>query len=234
MMSVPVDWLKGDRLFQYVWMLPVIFATGCASMQDMFCNLVDPDSYVLVSVAGCQTMQVSFDYGADADFSLLESYAWMPAEHTGSGDLEIQHDSQSHEWVTDSVDAKLSEKGFRLDRTAPDFLVSYDVPVEMRGTLTLIFVHARSRQLIWRGTVDDEAYPARNPDVWEIRIRTAVDMLLKQFPPPIMPELAALYHDATTNVILRAASARESATLARRVCVRKRTFHPPYNITPLG
>ena len=55
--------------------------TGCASVQDTFCNMIEPDSYVLVSVADCQTMRTSFHYDRDTDFSLLKSYAWMPDEH---------------------------------------------------------------------------------------------------------------------------------------------------------
>jgi hypothetical protein len=128
-------------------------------------------------------MRTSFDYDADTDFSLFKSYAWMPAKQPLSGGPEIQHDGQLNEWLTHYIDAKLSEKGFRLDTAAPDFLVNYDVPVRMLGTLTLTFMHTDAQQLIWRGTVDDEAYPARNTDAWEARIRTAVDMLFDQFPP---------------------------------------------------
>jgi len=175
--------LKNESVFRCLWLLPVIFITGCASMHTMVCNLVEPDSYVLVSIVRCQTMHASFDYDSDADFSVLESYAWMPAEHSLTDDPGIRHDGRLNEWLTHYIDAKLSEKGFRLDHTAPDFLVNYDVPVKMRGTLTLTFLHADGEQLIWRGTVDDEAYPARNPDAWETRIRTAVDMLLDRFPP---------------------------------------------------
>jgi hypothetical protein len=171
------------RVFQYLWLLPVIFITGCASMHAMLCNLVEPDSYVLVSIVRCQTMRTSFDYDTDTDFSLLKSYAWTPAKQSISGGTEIQHDSRVNEWLTQYIDAKLSEKGFLQDHTAPDLLVNYDVPVKMRGTLTLTFMHTDGQQIIWRGTVDDEAYPARNTDAWEMRIRTAVDMLLDQFPP---------------------------------------------------
>lgn len=170
-------------MFRYAWLLPVTFATGCASMQEKFCNLIEPDSYLLVSVAGCETMQVSFDYDAETDFSALKSYDWSAAQDTRSDDHRIQGDSRLDEWVTNAVGAKLAEQGFRLDGAAPDFLASYAVPVEMRGTLSLTFVAAESRQLIWRGTSNDEAHPARNPDAWEKRVRTAVDMLLGQFPP---------------------------------------------------
>jgi len=128
-------------------------------------------------------MRTSFDYDTDTDFSLLESYAWMPAQRSISGGAGTGTDSQVHEWLTQYIDTSLSKKGFRQDHAAPDFLVSYDVPVNMRGTLTLTFMHADGQQPIWRGTVDDEAYPARNTDAWEARIRTAVGMLLDQFPP---------------------------------------------------
>jgi Domain of unknown function (DUF4136) len=176
-------WSKRDSVLRCLWLLPVIFITGCASMHAMVCNLVEPDSYILVSIVRCQTMHASFDYNSDTDFSVLESYAWMPAEHSLAERPLSPHDGQLNEWLTPYIDARLTQKGFRLDHTAPDFLVNYDVPVKMRGTLTLTFLHADSQQLIWRGTVDDEAYPARNPDAWETRIRTAVDMLLDQFPP---------------------------------------------------
>jgi len=149
----------------------------------MFCNMIEPDSYVLVSMAGCQTMWVSFDYDTDAGFSLLESYDWMPVQQTRPGDSETRSESELNEWVTDAVDTKLAEQGFRQDREAPDFMVSYEVPVEMQGTLSLEFTHAVTRQFIWRGQSSDEAYPARNPAAWKERIITAVDMLLEQFPP---------------------------------------------------
>jgi hypothetical protein len=149
----------------------------------MFCNMIEPDSYVLVSIARCQTMRVSFDYDADADISLLESYDWMPVQKTRTDDSETRSQSELNEWVTGAVDTKLAEQGFRLDREAPDFLVSYEVPVDMQATLSLEFTRAGTRQFIWRGQSTDEAYPARNSAAWEKRLSTAVDMLLEQFPP---------------------------------------------------
>ena len=170
-------------MFRYGWLLPVIVITGCTATQDKFCNLVEPDSYFLVSIARCETIQVSFDYEADAGFSALDSYAWMPVQTATPGDSGIKGDSQLHVWVTDAVDAKLAQQGFRLDREAPDFLVSYDAPVDMQGKLSLVFELADSQRFIWRGTAIDQAYPASNPDVQEERIRTAVGRLLEQFPP---------------------------------------------------
>jgi len=160
-----------------------VFVTGCAATQDRFCSLVDADSYVLVSIARCETLQVSFDYEAGNGFSALDSYAWKPVQAATPGDSVIQSDNQLHEWVTDAVDVKLAQRGFRLDRDAPDFLVSYDAPVDMQGTLSLVFTLADSPRTIWRATAHDKAYPARNADAQEQRIRTAVGRLLEQFPP---------------------------------------------------
>jgi len=170
-------------MFRYAWLLAITSVTGCASLQDKFCNVIEPDSYVLVSVANCETMQVAFDYSAETDFSALGSYDWMSLPHTRSEDPGNQDDSQVYGWVTDAVNTKLAVQGFRPDREAPDFLVSYDVPVEMRGTMTLTMSHADSGEVLWRGTANDEAYRARSPEAWERRIRTAVDRLLGQFPP---------------------------------------------------
>lgn len=171
-------------MFRYIGLMVALFTTGCASMQDTFCNLIESDSYVLASLARCQTMHVSFDYDNQTDFSALESYQWIPSGQLQSRDSDRQDDSRLHEWITDAVDAQLAAKGFSLGRKAPDFLVSYDVPVAMLGSLTLTFVHPENRQPIWRGESSDEAYAARNQAAWETRVRAAVGMLLAQFPPP--------------------------------------------------
>jgi hypothetical protein len=170
-------------MYKYIALLPVIIITGCAATQDTFCGLVDQDSYFLVSIARCETLQVSFDYDADASFSSLESYTWMPVQAGSPADTGEQSDSQLQVWVTDAVDAKLVQQGFRLDNKAPDFLVSFNAPVDTQGELSLVFVLANNQQFLWRGTANDNAYPARNPDARELRVRMAVGRLLEQFPP---------------------------------------------------
>jgi len=159
---------------RYVVLLSIIFITGCAATQDRFCGLVEQDSYFLVSIARCETLQVSFDYDAEAGFSSLNAYAWMPP---------VQDNDQVQALVTDAVDAKLAQRGFRLAGETPDFLVSFYAPAEVQGELSLVFVLAENQQFLWRGTAKDKAYPARNPEEQELRIRTAVGRLLEQFPP---------------------------------------------------
>ena len=107
--------LKGEKVFRYARLLPVILSSGCASLQDLSYGMIEPDTYILVSVANCQTTQISVDYGADAGFADLKSYAWILEEHAGSTDTGTRASRQPHAWVADSVNAALAAKGFRLD-----------------------------------------------------------------------------------------------------------------------
>ena len=165
-------------MYRYVALLSASIITGCAATQDRFCSLIDQDSYFIVSIARCETLQLSFDYDADARFSSLDTYAWIAADAGEQGDNHLQV------WVTDAVDTKLVQQGFRLNLKAPDFLVSFNAPAEEQGKLSLLFVLADKQKFLWRGTANDNAYPARNSRERELRIRTAVSSLLEQFPPP--------------------------------------------------
>jgi hypothetical protein len=170
-------------MFRFAWLLALLVATGCTSTQDRFCSMIDPDSYVLVSLAGCETLQLSFDFEEDMDFSVLDAYAWMPNQAGAPDDSETPGDSRAHAWVIDAVDAELARKGYRLDRDAPDFLVSFEASLDRQSTLSLLFTRADSQRILWQGTAHDRAYPARNPAAEEKRIQTAVGRLLEQFPP---------------------------------------------------
>ena len=170
-------------MLRYAILLAIGALTGCASVQQKFCGLIEPDSYLLVSVAGCETTRASFEFDAEEDFSMLESYSWMPVTPESAVASATLPNSPQHAWVTDAVNATLATRGFRLDQQAPNFLVSYDVPVEMRGTITVTFNDPDTGAPLWQGTATDDAYRARTPEVWERRIRSAVGLLLEQFPP---------------------------------------------------
>ena len=174
----------GKEIFRYAWLLLVVCVTGCAATHDRFCSLVDSDSYVLVSLAGCETIQVSFEYESETGFSAFDTYAWMPSHAVPLDDSGEQISSQLPIWITNAVDAKLTQQGFRLDREVPDFLVSHDTVIEGQGILTLTISFADSQRIVWRGTARDEAYPTTNSEIQEERVRTAVELLLAQFPPP--------------------------------------------------
>ena len=164
-------------------LLSVVFVTGCSATQDKFCNLIDNDSYFLVAMARCETLQVSFEQGEDIQFSTLKAYAWMPLQERVAEKTETGGSENLQRWVTESVDANLARQGFERDDSAPDFLVSFSAPMDRQGELSLEFVLADSGQFAWRGTAYDSAYPASEPAVREQRIRAAVGSLLEEFPP---------------------------------------------------
>ena len=137
----------------------------------------------MASIAHCPTMQVSIDFDEQTDFAALGAYAWVPSQPVPAADDGSGKASEPRVWITDAVDEMLSEKGFRLDPATPDFLVTYEPPLDRRGTLTLAFVRADNRQSIWRGRSIDQAYLARNAAAWERRVRAAVELLLERFPP---------------------------------------------------
>lgn len=172
-----------QRLFPVTALLAITLSGGCTSIQNKLCNLVDQDSYVVVSVVGCQTIELSALFNADVDFSRLQSYAWSPAGESSTGAAASTADQLVNDWVTSAVDAKLAAKGFKQTTGTPDFLVSYTVPEENRATLTLTFADPNNRQRIWQGKAVDSAYPARNTISWELRLRAALDKLLEKFTP---------------------------------------------------
>jgi len=170
-------------MFRFAVLLSVSILTGCATTQDRFCNLVDNDSYFLVAMARCETLQVSFEQGEDIQFSSLRTYTWMPSQARVPGKGEAGDDGDLQAWVTDAVDAKLALRGFELNDKAPDFLVGFNVPADSQGELSLEIVLAESHRFAWRGTAHDTAYPARDPAAREQRVRIAVGRLLEEFPP---------------------------------------------------
>jgi hypothetical protein len=165
-------------------LLLVVFLAGCTATQNRFCNLVDNDSYFLVSVARCETLQVSFEQGEDIRFSALRTFAWLPSQKPVTDGHESGGEGDIQTWVVDAVDAKLAQQGFERNDSMPDFLVSFDAPVDKPGELMLEFTLADNR-FAWRGTAYDSGYPARDAEAREQRTRIAVGRLLEEFPPAV-------------------------------------------------
>ena len=138
---------------------------------------------LLLSLApACSSISVDTDYDPAADFSKLQSYAWMPVVPTG--DPRIDSDLLDGR-VRRSVEAELELRGYEKRGEAEvDFLVTYHAAIESKldvntvvssypygyrghpravytdtivneydlGTLIIDIVSARSKSLIWRGS----------------------------------------------------------------------------------
>ena len=171
------------------WLLPLLMLAACGPMID-----------------------VRADYDTSADFSRLRTYAWLQQPSSAPRDPRINNDlldSRVHSAVNDELHAK----GYTESAEAPDFRVAYHVvlkekvaatafptyygyglgrwpgPADVQvatyeeGTLLLDVVDGKTNELLWRGAASTRIDPDRTPQERTALIRTAVERMLKDFPP---------------------------------------------------
>ncbi len=176
-----------------IWRLSMKIASGR--------TLAGLCSAVLLLVAGCtETVDIQTDsaYGPGIKLSGLgNSYAWAPsARPSGNGDRVDNPEVRA--FLMSTIGEALSKRGFNgITEGRPDFWLIYRVTRVLQddwdatpfgtpfpsGTLVLEVVDPATRQLIWRGTATARIDPSNPPAEREKRIRAAVDMLMRQFPP---------------------------------------------------
>jgi hypothetical protein len=78
---------------------------------------------VLIATS-CTTLQVATDFNPEFDFGKLKTYAWEPQESAPAGDVRIDN-ALVNDRVVSAVDVQLAEKGYRMNRAAPDFYVAW-------------------------------------------------------------------------------------------------------------
>jgi len=171
------------------WLLPLLMLAACGPMID-----------------------VRADYDTSADFSRLRTYAWLQQPSSAPRDPRINNDlldSRVHSAVNDELHAK----GYTENAESPDFRVAYHVvlkekiaaaafptyygyglgrwpgPADVQvatyeeGTLLLDVVDGKTNELLWRGAASTRIDPDRTPQERTALIRTAVERMLKDFPP---------------------------------------------------
>lgn len=164
----------------------------------------------LVVSAGCQPIEVGFDYDRSTDFTHYKTYDWAPV----NGDAEdprIDNDLLRRR-LHSAVDTELSGLGFVRNAEQPDLLVGWNAAVERRveviemgnrygygrggwydgatstrsweeGTLIVDFVDAARGELVWRGTARGEVDVFAKPEEKEQRMQEVIQKLLANFPP---------------------------------------------------
>ena len=177
------------------------------------------------SVAGCSTMEISYDYDPKADFTGLKTYDWLAEPQKPTGDPRIDGNTILETRIHEAVDAGLAARGFRKVTSDPDFLVAYHVSLDKRqsvqtlnnyygygpgwgygygasyrpgvwagapetyvyeyeeGTLILDIVNPRNKELIWRGSAQDEVHFKTSPEKEQTQLDEAVHKMLEKFPP---------------------------------------------------
>ena len=135
----------------------------------------------LLFMVGCD-VSTQVDYDKDADFSAIQSYAWVGREHPEISDLD-------HRRILSTVDANLAKKGLKKVESDPDVYLTYFADDEQqtvvntthhgygygagwyrgggmgmssstshvsnytKGTLVIDIYKAKEKELIWRGAV---------------------------------------------------------------------------------
>jgi len=153
-------------------------------------------------LASCSSLSTNFDYDTSHDFSGLHTYSWT----------DKQDDSLDLKRVHEAVDATLSQRGFQLSDSKPDFQVAahisrqdklrvtdwgytygprnywygghdVDVTQYQEGTLILDVVDPTKKQLVWRGTASRPVDGSWTPEDRDEIALEAVQALLAEFPP---------------------------------------------------
>jgi hypothetical protein len=91
-------------------------------------------SLALVATLGvaCSSVQTSYDFDPDADFSAWRTYTWYPTASPATGDLRLDN-PLLHDRIVAAVDRSLGARGYaRVRNSAPDFYVNYHLSTEQR------------------------------------------------------------------------------------------------------
>jgi len=187
--------------------------SGSAGGAEMKKMAVAALGVAVLLASGCSSVNTSFDYDNHADFSKLQTFAWMPRDVTTDGSVQAaeMNNSLFDKRLKDAVNANLEAKGYSINTADPDFVISYhtgvqdkvsitnwgytygpywgpygqslDVSQYTEGTLILDFVDNVSKNIIWRGTAQKALSGNPDPQRVEQNIRKTVDQLLAKFPP---------------------------------------------------
>jgi hypothetical protein len=152
-------------------------------------------------LAGCAQLEpaaISWYYGPGIKYHGLGStFAWSP--HESETRLYHHHGSPAFERLArKTIENAVEAKDFR--QAAPqtaDFWLDYRVgkhevedsmvnphgEVFEEGTLVLDVVDPKSDELIWRGVVQARIDDAAPPEARESRLNSAIQRLMKNFPP---------------------------------------------------
>jgi len=160
---------------------------------------------LLASTAKAQ--DVSYDYNRSTDFSRLKTYAWAPGTNL--------KDELNHRRIVEAIEAQLAMKGFtRVESSAAaDVLVAYHTGFNTNlqintfgtgwggyrlsrtgsarveeiviGTLAVVMVDGKSRDLLWRGIASREVDVDASPEKRDKNINKAVEKLFRKYPPKV-------------------------------------------------
>jgi hypothetical protein len=156
----------------------------------------------------CSPVNVKTDWDYDADFSMYNTYRWVPAKVKQKNPRARMRNPLMEKRIKAAMDAELSVKGLRrLESGRPDILVTYHLGARDKinvtnynygywrrgyrghavqvhkykeGTLVIDIIDGKRKQLVWRGWGTQVIERSENP---EEKIKNAVKKILEQYPP---------------------------------------------------
>lgn len=158
--------------------------------------------------AGCGSgIKVATDFDRGADFSRLETYAWIAA---GEGEAGARRTirPESEQRVIAAVERELEARGYRAVAGDPDFKIGFfavaedetdeqvvytdpklgyvsgqtQVSVFQKGTLVLFITDPGEEKVLWQGTAT-ETFKDPSQETINKKIDEAVGKMLSKFPP---------------------------------------------------
>ncbi|MBZ0159316.1 MAG: DUF4136 domain-containing protein [bacterium] len=165
---------------------------------------------LIVFATGCApSVTVKLDYDKEADFAALKTFSWlpMPVNPAASVKEALERNSLMDKRIRRAVEAQLTAKGYQVNVTHSDFMVTYHIGVEdkiavtdwgygygwrgpsrvdvyqyQQGTLILDVIDSKSKQLIWRSVAQGVIDPSAPIEKREQRLNDVVTKMLADFP----------------------------------------------------
>lgn len=169
----------------------------------------------LLVFAACSSIDVSYDYDKDANFTSYKTYGYtQEALALGIGDL-------NRDRLLKAIDAEMTARGFTKS-DSPDALVDLIVKAQERtqatatntggyygrygwgggmstttinydqyvdGTLFVNFIDKSTEKMVWQGRATKTLDESASPEKKETNIKNAVKMIFTKF--PVKPAAAA-------------------------------------------
>ena len=86
---------------------------------------------------GCAPIQIKTDYDKTIHFDKYKNYDWIPNEQLDIVDIDFEKQVLD-DLVTNTANDALKEKGFSVNKTNPDFLVSYFLVVDTKTDVFIV------------------------------------------------------------------------------------------------
>ena len=148
---------------------------------------------------------VTYDFDRSANFTKFRTYTWVRGTTLS--------DELNHQRVVRAIDAQLTARGFSRVEANPDVLVAYHASFDKNlqingfssgfggyrfggsrsgtatvdeivvGTLVVDIVEAKTRTIVWRGTVTKEVDTRASAERRDKNINRAAEKLFKNYPP---------------------------------------------------